>query len=128
MAASLTHPILIVDDYNTMVRVVRNLLRQLGFTQIDEAGDGAAALTKLRQRPYQLVISDWQMSPMSGGELLQRVRADARLANMPFVMITDNDRGDADRVTARAGWSTCIVKPLTANTLKTKMEAVLGKF
>jgi len=128
MAVTMTAPILIVDDYNTMVRVVRNLLRQLGFTQIDEAGDGAAALAKMRQRNYALVISDWQMSPMSGGELLQRVRADARLAHTPFVMITGNERGDADRVTARAGWSTCIAKPFSATSLKTKIAAVLGDF
>ncbi len=128
MAVSQSMPILVVDDYNTMVRIMRNLLRQLGFTNIDEASDGAAALNKLRSKSYQLVISDWGMAPMNGGELLQRVRADERLKDMPFVMVTGEGRQDADHVVQRAGGGATIVKPFNAQALKTKLETVLGAF
>ena len=80
MSVSMTMPILIVDDYNTMIRIMRNLLRQLGFTNIDEANDGAAALAKMRAKDYALVISDCAHGPMTGMEFLQRVRADERTA------------------------------------------------
>ena len=76
MAVDLSMPVLIVDDYNTMIRIIRNLLRQLGFEHVDDAHDGAAALEKMRRRRYGLVISDWNMEPMTGYDLLQRVRAD----------------------------------------------------
>jgi two-component system chemotaxis response regulator CheY len=109
-----------------MLRVVRNILGRIGFTQIDEASDGETALAKLRARPYQFVVTDWTMAPMSGGELLQRVLADARLAETPFVMIAASDRGDVDRVTARAGWCACAPAPLTAAVLKAKIETILG--
>src|ERR1035441_1550944 len=74
MAVNTSIPILIVDDYNTMIRIIRNLLRQLGFEQIDEANDGSMALAKMRTRQYGLVISDWNMEPMTGSDLLQVVR------------------------------------------------------
>lgn len=128
MAVSMTTPILVVDDYNTMVRILRNLLRQLGFSNIDEASDGATALNKMRAKPYQLVISDFAMAPMTGGELLQRVRADERLKNTPFVMVTTDARADASRVVDRAGNGACIVKPFNAPALKQKLVAVLGDF
>lgn len=127
MAVSMTMPILIVDDYNTMIRILRNLLRQLGFTNIDEACDGRAALAKLRAKDYALVISDTNMTPMSGVELLQRVRADERTKSMPFVMIA-NDPAEGAAAEGRAGASTYIVKPFTAQSLKSKLVPVIGQF
>src|SRR6187455_1833596 len=85
MAVDLSMPILVVDDYATMIRIIRNLLRQLGFENVDEASDGRAALAKLRARKFGLVISDWNMEPMTGYELLQEVRADRVLFAMPFI-------------------------------------------
>lgn len=127
MAVSMTMPILIVDDYNTMIRILRNLLRQLGFSNIDEASDGRTALAKLRTKEYALVISDWNMEPMTGLELLSRVRADERYKTTPFVMVA-NDTGEENAAANRAGVSTYIVKPFTAQTLKTKLVSVLGAF
>ena len=126
MAVSLSMPILIVDDYNTMIRILRNLLRQLGFSNIDEASDGRTALAKLRAKDYALVISDWNMEPMTGMELLQRVRADDRYRATPFVMVA-NDTGDSQDAN-RAGATAYIVKPFTAQSLKTKLVGVLGAF
>ena len=88
MAVDMKMNVLIVDDYKTMLRIVGNLLKQLGFSNIDEATDGATALEKLRQKPYGLVISDWNMEPMTGLQLLKEVRADAKLKALPFIMIT----------------------------------------
>ena len=113
MSVSMTMPILIVDDYNTMIRIMRNLLRQLGFTNIDEACDGRTALAKMQSKEYALVISDASMSPMTGMEFLQRVRADERIAQTPFVMVA-NDNGEGAEAETRAGASTYIVKPFTA--------------
>ncbi len=126
MAVSMSMPILIVDDYNTMIRILRNLLRQLGFSNIDEASDGRTALAKLRAKDYQLVISDWSMEPMSGLELLQRVRADQRYARTPFVMVASDSEESASA--NRAGASSYLVKPFTAQGLKAKLVAVLGAF
>jgi two-component system chemotaxis response regulator CheY len=127
MAVSMSMPILIVDDYNTMIRILRNLLRQLGFSHIDEASDGRTALTKLRAKDYQLVISDWDMAPMTGVELLKHVRASDRYRETPFVMVA-NDGSDGVAAAQRAGASTYIVKPFTAPTLKAKLVSVLGNF
>lgn len=127
MAVSMTMPILIVDDYNTMIRILRNLLRQLGFSNIDEASDGRTALTKLRTKDYALVISDWNMTPMTGLELLSRVRADDRTKNMPFVMVA-NEAAHDSAAANRAGVSTYIMMPFTAQTLKSKLVGVLGAF
>jgi two-component system chemotaxis response regulator CheY len=127
MAVSMTMPILIVDDYNTMIRILRNLLRQLGFTNIDEACDARTALAKLRSKEYALVISDTNMSPMSGVELLKRVRADDRTKSTPFVMIA-NDPAEGAAAESRAGASTYIFKPITAQSLKSKLVPVIGAF
>jgi two-component system chemotaxis response regulator CheY len=124
-AVSLSAPILIVDDYNTMIRILRNLLRQLGFTNIDEASDGRTALAKMQAKSYALVISDSSMAPMTGLELLQRVRADERTRTTPFVMVGD---GSEDNLADRAGASSCLVKPFNAQTLKSKLVPVLGAF
>lgn len=127
MAVSMSMPILIVDDYSTMIRILRNLLRQLGFTNIDEASDGPAALAKLRAKSYGLVISDTNMSPMSGLELLNRVRADDRTKGTPFIVIA-NDSTEGAAAERRAGASSYIVKPFTAQSLKTKLVPVIGVF
>ena len=119
-------PILVVDDYHTMIRIIRNLLKQLGFDDVDEASDGTKALEKLQARPYGLVISDWNMEPMTGYELLQHVRADDRLRAMPFIMVTAESKTENVIAAKKAGASNYIVKPFNAQTLKNKIEAVCG--
>ena len=118
--------VLVVDDYATMRRIVRNLLTQIGFSDIDEAADGAGALRKLRERPFQLVISDWNMEPMTGLQLLQEVRADARLKAMPFIMVTAESKTENVVAAKEAGVNNYIVKPFNAETLKKKIESVIG--
>lgn len=120
-------PILIADDYRTMLRIIRDLLRQLGCTNVDEAADGGEALTKLRERPFGLVISDWNMRPMSGLDLLREVRADPELGHLPFIMITAESKAENVVAAKQAGVNSYIVKPFTAETLKARMAAVLGK-
>jgi two-component system chemotaxis response regulator CheY len=119
-------PILIVDDYKTMLRIIRNLLRQLDFNNVEEATDGAEALTKLRSGAFGLVISDWNMQPMTGLQLLQEVRADSRLKGTPFIMVTAESKTDNVVAAKQAGVSNYIVKPFNAETLKEKIEKVLG--
>ncbi|HEY7999941.1 MAG TPA: response regulator [Pseudolabrys sp.] len=126
MAVDVSIPILIVDDYNTMIRIIRNLLRQLGFEQIDEANDGTMALAKMRTRNYGLVISDWNMEPMTGYDLLQEVRADPNLAQVPFIMVTAESKTENVIAAKRAGVSNYIVKPFNAQTLKSKIDAVFS--
>ncbi len=128
MAVDLKMPILIVDDYKTMLRIVRNLLQQLGFNNVDEAMDGSQALTMLRGKPYGLVISDWNMEPMTGYQLLKEVRADAKLGELPFIMVTAESKTDNVIAAKKAGVNNYIVKPFNAATLKTKMSAVIGEF
>jgi len=118
--------IMIVDDYNTMLRILRNLLKQLNFANVEEAADGASALQKLREDKYGLIISDWNMEPMTGIELLRHVRADAQLRHIPFIMVTAESKTENVIAAKQAGVSNYIVKPFNANTLKTKMESVLG--
>ena len=127
MSADATMPILIVDDYNTMVRILRNLLRQLGFTNIDEASDGGAALAKLQAKHYALVISDTDMAPMSGVELLRRVRADERTKATPFVLVA-NDAKEGAEAEGREGATGYIVKPFSALSLRSKLEPMIGAF
>lgn len=121
-------PILIVDDYKTMLRIIRNLLKQLGFDNVDEATDGSAALQRLRDKPYGLVISDWNMEPMSGLQLLKEVRADSRLKDTPFVMVTAESKSENVIAAKQAGVTNYIVKPFNAATLKTKLTATIGNF
>jgi two-component system chemotaxis response regulator CheY len=117
-------PILVVDDYGTMVRIIRNLLRQLGFANVDDASDGSSALEKMRTRPYGLVISDWNMEPMTGYELLQQVRADPKIGGTPFIMITAESKTENVIAAKKAGVNNYIVKPFNAETLRAKIEAV----
>ncbi|TDQ84389.1 response regulator receiver protein [Dongia mobilis] len=128
MAVDLNMNVLIVDDYKTMLRIIRNLLKQLGFNNVDEATDGSAALQKLRDKEYGLVISDWNMEPMTGIQLLREVRADAKLKNMPFIMITAESKTENVIAAKEAGVNNYIVKPFNAATLKTKLVTVLGNF
>lgn len=117
-------PVLIVDDYSTMIRIIRNLLRQLGFEHIDDASDGSAALAKMEQRKYGLVISDWNMEPMTGYDLLKQVRANPGLSATPFIMVTAESKTENVIAAKKAGVSNYIVKPFNAQTLKSKIEAV----
>jgi two-component system chemotaxis response regulator CheY len=127
MAMDKSTPILVVDDYQTMVRIVRNLLQQLGFDNIDDASDGASALVKLREKTFGLVISDWMMEPMSGLELLREVRADPGLKALPFIMITALNRKDCAAKAEQAGADAYIVKPFNAEALSEKIAAVVGR-
>ena len=124
MAVDLSMPVLVVDDYSTMIRIIRNLLKQLGFENIDDASDGSAALNKMRGKKYGLVISDWNMEPMTGFDLLKEVRADPYLATTPFIMITAESKTENVIAAKKAGVNNYIVKPFNAATLKTKIEAV----
>jgi len=124
MAVDLSMPVLVVDDYSTMIRIIRNLLKQLGFEHIDDATDGSAALNKMRSKKYGLVISDWNMAPMTGYDLLREVRADPNLRATPFIMITAESRTENVIAARKAGVNNYIVKPFSAATLKTKIEAV----
>ena len=116
--------ILIVDDFSTMRRIVRNLLKELGFTNVDEAEDGQVALHKLRSQPYEFVVSDWNMPNMTGIELLRAVRADAQLRHLPFLMITAEAKRENIIEAAQAGASGYIVKPFTAATLEEKLAKI----
>ena len=119
-------PILVVDDYNTMVRIIRNLLKQLGFQDVDDASDGATALSKLRAKKYGLVISDWNMEPMTGYDLLKQVRADPVLGKTRFIMVTAESKTENVIAAKQAGVDNYIVKPFNAETLKSKIDAVFG--
>ncbi|MDD3021012.1 MAG: response regulator [Alphaproteobacteria bacterium] len=120
--------VLIVDDYKTMLRIIGNLLKQLGFNNVDEATDGSMALEKFKNKDYGLVISDWNMEPMSGLDLLKHVRQLPSNANVPFVMVTAESKTENVIAAKQAGVSNYIVKPFNAETLKTKLVSVLGEF
>lgn len=126
MALDRNMHVLIVDDYKTMLRIIRNLLKQLDFDNVDEATDGAEALNKLRAGNYGLVISDWNMTPMTGLDLLKEVRADARLKDLPFIMVTAESKTENVIAAKQAGVSNYIVKPFNAETLREKIEKVLA--
>ena len=126
MAVDLSMPVLVVDDYNTMIRILRNLLKQLGFQDIDDATDGTAALAKMRQKHYGLVISDWNMEPMTGYDLLKEVRSDPGLARTPFIMVTAESKTENVIAAKKAGVNNYIVKPFNAQTLQNKIEAVFA--
>lgn len=121
-----TMSVLIVDDYKTMLRIIRNLLRQIGLYSVDEASDGIEALVKLREKPFGLIISDWNMVPMTGLQLLQEVRSDAALRVTPFIMVTAESKTENVIAAKQAGVSNYIVKPFNAETLREKIEKVLG--
>jgi two-component system chemotaxis response regulator CheY len=126
MAVDKSMNVLIVDDYKTMLRIIRNLLKQIDFNNVEEATDGSEALTKLRSGNFGLVISDWNMQPMTGLELLQEVRQDSRLKGLPFIMITAESKTENVVAAKQAGVSNYIVKPFNAETLREKIEKVLA--
>jgi two-component system chemotaxis response regulator CheY len=128
MAVDKEMHVLIVDDYKTMLRIIRNLMKQLGFNNVDEATDGTAALQKLRDKKYDLIISDWNMDPMTGLQLLREVRADTKLKATPFIMVTAESKTENVIAAKEAGVNNYIVKPFNAATLKAKLQAVLGPF
>ena len=128
MAVNKGMSILVVDDYNTMRRIVKNLLKQLGFDNVDEAADGGEAFGKCQEKLYGLIISDWNMEPMTGMELLKKVRADEKLKNTPFIMVTAESKPENVIAAKQAGVSNYIVKPFNAETLKGKLSAVIGEF
>ncbi len=127
MALDPSMPVLVVDDYSTMVRIIRNLLGQLGFADVDDARDGESALIKMHTRRYGLVISDWNMEPMTGYDLLRQVRADPGLGEIPFIMVTAESKTENVIAAKKAGVSNYIVKPFNAQTLKAKIEAVFAE-
>ncbi|OYW80549.1 MAG: two-component system response regulator [Asticcacaulis sp. 32-58-5] len=128
MAIDMSMPVLVVDDYKTMLRIISNLLKQLGFENVEEASDGTEALDKMKKGSYGLVISDWNMEPMTGYELLLKVRADDSLKRTPFIMVTAESKTENVIAAKKAGVNNYIVKPFNAATLKQKITAVLGDF
>ena len=118
--------ILVVDDYQTMIRIIKNLLKQLGFNNVDEATDGTMALAKIDSKAYGLIISDWNMEPMTGIELLKKVRGAGK--TVPFIMVTAESKTENVLAAREAGVNNYIVKPFNADTLKTKLTSVLGEF
>jgi len=118
---------LVVDDFATMRKIVRNLLRQLGYQHIDEAEDGVVALRKLKSTKYDMIICDWNMPNMTGIELLREVRSDESLKPIPFLMVTAEANKENVIEAVKAGVSNYIVKPFTADTLSGKIDSVLKK-
>ncbi len=128
MAVDMNMNVLIVDDYKTMLRIIENLLKQLGFKNVHQATDGSMALKVLRDMPVGLIISDWNMQPMTGLQLLKEVRADNAIKGTPFIMITAESKTENVVAAKEAGVNNYIVKPFNAETLKQKISAVLGAF
>lgn len=118
---------LVVDDFSTMRRIVRNLLKELGFANVDEAEDGAVALRKLSEASYDFVVTDWNMPNMDGLTLLQSIRAQAQLKHLPVLMITAEAKRENIIAAAQAGASGYIVKPFTAATLNEKLTKIFDK-
>jgi two-component system chemotaxis response regulator CheY len=127
MMFNLKIKVLVVDDFPTMRRIVKNLLKQLGFENIDEAEDGAQALGKLKAGGYGLVVSDWNMPVMEGIDLLKHVREDEALKTMPFLMVTAEAEKDKVITAIKAGVDNYVVKPFTAEVLKEKLEKIADK-
>ncbi|MCY0386030.1 chemotaxis response regulator CheY [Robbsia sp. Bb-Pol-6] len=119
--------ILVVDDFPTIRRIVRNLLKELGFTNVDEAEDGAMGLAKLKGGSYEFVISDWNMPNMDGLQMLQAIRADAALSHLPVLMVTAEAKKENIIAAAAAGASGYVVKPFTAATLDEKISKIREK-
>ncbi len=118
--------ILVVDDFSTMRRIVRNLLKELGFTNVQEAEDGAVALKMLHSDPFDFVVSDWNMPNMTGIELLRAIRADASLKHLPVLMVTAEAKKENIIEAAQAGASGYVVKPFTAATLDEKLKKIFA--
>lgn len=119
--------ILVVDDFPTMRRIVRNLLKELGYSNVDEAEDGQAGLARLRSGKYDFVISDWNMPNLDGLAMLKEIRADAHLTHLPVLMVTAESKKENIIAAAQAGASGYVVKPFTAVTLDEKLNKILEK-
>ncbi len=119
--------ILVVDDFSTMRRIVKNLLRDLGFNNVDEADDGSTAIVALNKVKYDFVVTDWNMPGMTGIELLQNIRADAKLKTMPVLMVTAEAKREQIIAAAQAGVNGYVVKPFTAQALKEKIEKIFER-
>ncbi len=119
--------ILIVDDFSTMRRIIKNLLRDLGFNNTDEADDGNTALPKLQNGDFDFLVTDWNMPGMQGIDLLKAVRADPKLANLPVLMVTAEAKKEQIVAAAQAGVNGYIVKPFTAATLKEKIDKIFER-
>jgi two-component system chemotaxis response regulator CheY len=126
MAVDKSMNVLVVDDYKTMIRIVRGLLEQLGFVNIDEALDAPSALDKIKQKDYGLILSDWNMSPMTGLELLKAVRSAERTRKTPFVMVTAEAKTENVLLARQAGVNNYIIKPFNLAVLKQKLGTVFG--
>ena len=118
--------ILVVDDYNTMVRIVRKLLKQIGYENVDEASNGEMALRMIKENQYGLIISDWNMEPMTGYELLKHVRAAEETAKTPFILVTAESRPDNVVAAQKSGANEYLVKPFSAPALKEKIDKALS--
>ena len=127
MAADKSMNVLVVDDYKSMVRIVRGMLNQLGFVNIDDAPDGAAAMAMLKEKEYGLVLSDWNMQPVTGLELLKQVRAEERTKKTPFVMVTAEAKVENVIAARQAGVNNYVIKPFTLAVLKQKLTSVVGE-
>jgi two-component system chemotaxis response regulator CheY len=119
--------ILVVDDFSTMRRIIKNLLRDLGFTNVDEADDGKTALPILKQGHVDFLITDWNMPEMTGIDLLKAVRADASLAHIPVLMVTAEAKREQIIAAAQAGVNGYVVKPFTAAVLKEKIDKIFER-
>ncbi len=128
MAVDKSMNILIADDYKTMLRIIRNMLGQLGFNNVDEVPDGMSAFHRLKETDFGLVIADWNMAPMPGLELLKKMRADEQLKSLPFIMVMAENKPDNMSTAKQAGVNNCITKPFNADTLKLNLATVLGEF
>ena len=126
MALDAKMSVLIVDDQKTMLRIIRNLLKQVGFENVEEAINGGDAFAKLQAGKFGLVISDWNMEPVTGLQLLQMVRADVKLKPVPFIMVTAESKMENIVAAKQAGVNNYIVKPFSADTLRDKITKVLG--
>ncbi|MGC9456090.1 MAG: chemotaxis response regulator CheY [Halothiobacillaceae bacterium] len=119
--------ILVVDDFSTMRRIIKNLLKELGFSNIDEADDGSTALPKLKKGEYDFLVTDWNMPGMTGIDLLKAVRADPKLASLPVLMVTAEAKKEQIVMAAQAGVNGYVVKPFNAATLKEKIEKIFER-
>ena len=128
MAINLNMSVLIVDDCKTMLKIDKSLLTQIGFTNIDEASNGAMAIGKLQEKQYQLVVSDWNMEPMTGLDLVKNIRANEATKNIKFLMVTAESKTENVIAAKNAGADNYIVKPFNVETLKAKLTAILGEF
>lgn len=127
MMANPNTKFLVVDDFSTMRRIVRNLLKDLGYTNVDEAEDGVMGLSKLKSGNYEFVISDWNMPNMDGLTMLQNIRADAQLSSLPVLMVTAEAKKENIIAAAQAGANGYVVKPFTAATLDEKLSKIFEK-